>query len=263
MLNAKQLSNDYLNWYSKQISFKNVNNDTVRIDLPFLDSFQDEIIIYAIKLADGNIKLTDDGWTINNLEEHGVFINRSKHRRQLLNQQIKLYGVERVDDEFTVTVDLHHFPAAKHRLLQAILFVNDMFMFSPANTANVFLDDLQAFFDEHKIRATPGISFLGNSGLTHKYDFLISGFKDIPTRLIKTLSASNNDALFAKSILTDISQTRLIRDDPTDYYVFINDRDKSKQPIDVNPEIISLFEQNNIKPVKYTERETVVKELVA
>ena len=81
--------------------------------------------------------------------------------------------------------------------------------------------------------------------------------------MIKTLSASNNDTLFAKSILTDISQTRLVRQDPTTYYVFINDRDKDKNKIEVNPEILTLFKQNNIKAVKFTERNAVIKELAA
>ncbi|MEE6683552.1 DUF1829 domain-containing protein [Limosilactobacillus reuteri] len=125
--------------------------------------------------------------------------------------------------------------------MQAILFVNNMFMLSSTNTTNVFLEDLKIFFETNNIRATQSVSFLGNSGLSHKFDFLISGFKDIPTRLIKTLSVSRNDSVFAKSILTDITQTRLIRDDLTKYYVFINDCSKENTRVNVNPDIITLF----------------------
>ncbi|MCC4398012.1 DUF1829 domain-containing protein [Limosilactobacillus reuteri] len=114
-------------------------------------------------------------------------------------------------------------------------------MLSSTNTTNVFLEDLKIFFETNNIRATQSVSFLGNSGLSHKFDFLISGFKDIPTRLIKTLSVSRNDSVFAKSILTDITQTRLIRDDLTKYYVFINDCSKENTRVNVNPDIITLF----------------------
>ena len=113
----------------------------------------------------------------------------------------------------------------------------------------------------NNIRATQSVSFLGNSGLSHKFDFLISGFKDIPTRLIKTLSVSRNDSVFAKSILTDITQTRLIRDDLTKYYVFINDCSKENRRVKVNPDIITLFNQNDIIPVKYSKRNKFIKEL--
>lgn len=260
-MNADELSKAYIEWYKKQISFKNIKNNIVQIDLPFLDNFRDEIAIYAIEEPNGQIKLTDDGWTISGLEERGIYINRSKHRKKILNEQIKLYGIEIDEDELTITVPKNKFPEAKHRLLQAILFVNDMFMLASPNISHVFLDDLKLFFEANNIRATQGVSFLGNSGLTHKFDFLISGFKEIPTRLIKTLSISRNDSVFAKSIVTDITQTRMIRDTPTSFYVFINDQDKDKKKLPVNQDIISLFKQNDIKPVKYSERENVVKEL--
>ena len=165
------------------------------------------------------------------------------------------------DGELSLTASRSKFPEAKHRLLQAILFVNNMFMLSSTNTTNVFLEDLKIFFETNNIRATQSVSFLGNSGLSHKFDFLISGFKDIPTRLIKTLSVSRNDSVFAKSILTDITQTRLIRDDLTKYYVFINDCSKENTRVNVNPDIITLFNQNDIIPVKYSERNKFIKEL--
>ena len=106
-LNAQELSDKYIQWYKEQVSFRNVKKNIVRIDSPFLDSFQDEIVLYAIQQPDGSIRLTDDGWTINNLEEHGVFINRSKHRKEILKQQIGLYGVEKTEfDELSVVADM-------------------------------------------------------------------------------------------------------------------------------------------------------------
>lgn len=262
-MNAKELSDAYIRWYKKQLSFEDIKDNIVQIDLPFTDSFNDEIAIYAIEKKDGRIQLTDDGWTINGLEEHGVSISRSKNRKNILNRQVKNYGINVVDDELTITVQPDKFPEAKHRLLQAILFVNDMFMLASPNISNLFIEDMKLFFETNNIRATQGVSFMGNSGLSHKFDFLISGFKEIPTRLIKTLSVSNNDTIIAKSILTDITQTRMIRENATNYYVFINDLDKNKQKINVNPDIISLFTQNDIKPVKYTERNKVIQELSA
>ncbi|MCD7135814.1 DUF1829 domain-containing protein [Limosilactobacillus balticus] len=207
------------------------------------------------------MKLTDDGWTLNDLEEYGVNIRRSKTRRKILENEVTSYGVVVSDGELSLTASRSKFPEAKHRLLQAILFVNNMFMLSSTNTTNVFLDDLKIFFETNNIRAIQSASFLGNSGLSHKFDFLISGFKEIPTRLIKTLSVSRNDSVFAKSILTDITQTRLIRDDLTKYYVFINDCNKENTRVNVNPDIITLFNQNDIITVKYSERNKFIKEL--
>lgn len=95
----------------------------------------------------------------------------------------------------------------KNRLLQAMLSVNDMFMLSKNNIKSLFIEDVGNFLEENQIRATPDVSFSGASGMTFNFDFLISGYKKIPTRLIKTLSSPNNN-MFAKVALTDILQTR-------------------------------------------------------
>lgn len=177
MLSAEELSRSYFKWYKKQISFDNITDNIVQIDLPFLDNFNDEITIYAIDLPNNKIKLTDDGWTLNNLEEHGVNIRRSKTRGKIFENEVKSYGVIVSDDELSLTASRSKFPEAKHRLLQAILFVNNMFMLSSPNATNVFLDDLKISFETNNIRVTQSVSFLGNSGLSHKFDFLIQVLK--------------------------------------------------------------------------------------
>ncbi|MDO4670410.1 MAG: DUF1828 domain-containing protein [Aerococcus sp.] len=39
---------------------------------PYFDGYGESIIIYVEYLDDGSIIVTDDGWTIDNLESHGV-----------------------------------------------------------------------------------------------------------------------------------------------------------------------------------------------
>lgn len=66
------------------------------------------------------------------------------------------------DDEFSLTASKSKFSEAKYRLLQASLFVNNMFMLSSTNTTNFFLEDLKISFETNNIRATQSVSFLGN-----------------------------------------------------------------------------------------------------
>lgn len=139
-----------------------------------------------------------------------------------------------------------------------------MFMLARNNTSPIFVEDVGNFLTMNDIRATANVAFYGTSGMTFKFEFLIAGIKDIPTRLIKTLSVPNN-SVFAKSIITDITEARKIRKNDasaTDYYVFVNDIDNSQKSLkSVNPEITSMFEDNDIKPVLYSERDKVVEEL--
>lgn len=144
-----------------------------------------------------------------------------------------------------------------------MLSVNDMFMLSKNNTKSLFIEDVGNFLEENQIRAKPDVSFSGASGMTFNFDFLISGYKKIPTRLIKTLSSPNNNML-AKVALTDILQTRDIRQN-SEYYVFLNDinKENTKIPKIIRPEIQQMFKENNITTVLYSKRNEVLDQLKA
>lgn len=115
--------------------------------------------------------------------------------------------------------------------------------------------------EENQIRATPDVSFSDASGMTFNFDFLISGYN--PTRLIKTLSSPNNN-MFAKVALTDILQTRKICQN-SEYYVFLNDinKENTKIPKIIRPEIQQMFKENNITTVLYSKRNEVLDQLKA
>lgn len=122
--------------------------------------------MYAVGQKDGLIKLTDDGWTLDNLLSRGVDINKSKKRKTILINQLRGYGISLIDDELTTIVDINHFAEAKNRLLQAILFTNDMFMLARNNTGSIFVEDVGEFLTANNIRATANVAFYGNSGMT-------------------------------------------------------------------------------------------------
>lgn len=212
-MKAFDLQKQYLEWYKAKSSFKNLNSKTVRIDVPFLDNFSDEVTMYAIENSNNTITLTDDGWTIDNLESLGVYISKSVNRKRIFNQKLMTFGIKNENDELTITVPLSKFSDA--------------------------------------------------SGMTFNFDFLISGYKKIPTRLIKTLSSPNNN-MFAKVALTYILQTRDIRQN-SEYYVFLNDinKENTKIPKIIRPEIQQMFKENNITTVLYSKRNEVLDQLKA
>lgn len=49
--------------------------------------------MYTVGQKDGLIKLTDDGWTLDNLLSRGVDINKSKKRKTILINQLRGYGI--------------------------------------------------------------------------------------------------------------------------------------------------------------------------
>lgn len=262
---GKKLQEQYLKWYKSASTFKDLDSKTVRIDVPFLDNFSDEIVMYAIVNNDNTITITDDGWTLDNLNSLGVNINKSSTRKRIFEQKTKIYGIDVDDDELYTTVPFNKFGEGKSRLLQAILAVNDMFMLSKNNTKSLFTEEISKIFEKNGIRATENVSFSGASGMTFNFDFLISGYKEIPTRLIKTLSNPSN-SMFAKGALVDIIQTRNIRPEAT-FYVFLNDHDSTKDSNNqknlkqIRPEITNIFKEEKIKTVNFSEINSVLPEL--
>lgn len=115
MLDAEKLREKHLEWYNQNTRFENLNDNVVAIDVPFLDNFSDEIEMYAVGQKNGLIKLTDDGWTLDNLLSRGVDINKSKKRKTILINQLRGYGISLIDDELTTTVNINHFAEAKNR----------------------------------------------------------------------------------------------------------------------------------------------------
>ena len=91
----------HIELYNQNTRFENLNDNVVAIDVPFLDNFSDKIEMYAVGQKDGLIKLTDDGWTLDNLLSRGVDINKSKKRKTILINQLRGYGISLIDDELT------------------------------------------------------------------------------------------------------------------------------------------------------------------
>lgn len=112
MINAKELCKVCQN----SIKFTDVSAGIVKINTPFLDSFNDGIAIYAIDDSEtGSITLTDDGWTIDNLESRGIYLSVFDRK------QLEKYGVTENNGALQITTTLEDFPVSEYKLLHVML----------------------------------------------------------------------------------------------------------------------------------------------
>lgn len=258
MLSAKELASTYIQWLTENIEFNDIEENVVRIDTPFYDRHNDSLILYAMKRTpSGPLVLTDSGYTLDDLEADGIFINRSKRKKAVLFESLNSYGIKLHEDtnELYINTSKSDFPQDKHRLLQAMLFVNDMFLTSKPNAKSFFLEDVEEYLVQNNIRAMKGASFVGSSGMIHKFEFSIAGIKDIPDKLIKILSSPKNST-YAKALVTDVEQTRSAIKRPTVFYTFINDTE-----IELEESTINLLEQADIVTIPFKMREEFTAEL--
>lgn len=128
---SQELKRSYFDWLFKEYNYLDIDNSLIEITTPFLDPDFDSIIMYAEFLDSNTILLTDDGWTIDNLESHGVsFSKQSKIVNHHLQEITNYLGLEvNQDKEIFIKTSLDKFPIAKQRLLQGIMQVNDLITF--------------------------------------------------------------------------------------------------------------------------------------
>jgi predicted RNA-binding protein YlqC (UPF0109 family) len=117
---CKNLVNAYIEWLRQNISIKEING-MYEITTPFLDRHNDHLQIY-VKKSDGGLILTDNGQTITNLRLSGFEFTPEK--RQILNSNLKSFGIQLIDEELVAKTTPEDFPQKKHNLIQAILYIS-------------------------------------------------------------------------------------------------------------------------------------------
>lgn len=261
MVAKENLKRLYLDWINKKLAYTDLDGGTIEITTPFLDRHNDHLQIYALPLENGDIKLTDDGYIISDLQMGGLELNSSTKRKQLFNTIINGYGVSFNSDseELFVISDSSNFPTKKHMLLQAMMAVNDMFMITKSTVNSLFTEDVRNFLESNNIRYSENIILGGKSGYNHHYHYLIPHFKNIPERVIQTMNAPSKGAL--SNIIfswSDTREARIKQAYTSDLYIFINDQEK-----EVDKNIINALKNEDINSVLWSNRDSIIDILCA
>ena len=250
---CQDLVNAYAEWIKQKISVQDIDG-VCEITTPFLDRHNDHLQIYAKKAGDALI-LTDDGYTVRDLELSGFDIGTEK-RRRLLHSILNGFGVHLRDGEITVEARTEDFPQKKHNIIQAMLAVNDLFVMAKPMVASVFREDVETYFRAHQIRFTPSVKFAGKSGFDQSFDFVIPASQKRPERIIRAINQPTRQSIsMLIFVWTDTKDARPIE---STAYGILNDTEQ-----EIKPDITSALQQYGMKPLLWSNREEYVEELAA
>lgn len=241
----------YLDWLRSSITVDEVG-DHLEITTPFLDRHNDHVQIYAL-VDNGRIRLTDDGFTIADLEHSGVELGRGR-RQDLLETTLRGFGVQRSErGELFVTATRRDLGRQKHLLIQAILAVGDLFYTARETVASLFREDVEAFLRQYEVRFTPDISLIGRSGYPHRFDFVIPASVRAPERIMATLNRPTKQQVELK--LFSFMDIRGVR--PTDFQamLFLNDEEG------IPDRALDALSQYEVEPLFWTKRRQYVERL--
>ena len=250
----QKLLDDYIVWIKDKTTLREVNGSWVEITTPYLDRHNDALQIYA-KRENGGYILTDDRYTIHDLEASGCVLNTGK-RQDLLKLTLNGFGIKLNDDALEIHATSETFPSRKHNLIQAMLAVNDLFYLSQPMVASLFYEDVVSWLDENDVRYTPKAKFTGISGYDHLFDFVIPKSRKKPERILQAINRPTRDT--AESFMHKWSDTREVRAADSKAYAVLNDREQA-----IPPAVMEAFRNYAIRAVAWSHRGEVVDELAA
>ena len=249
----QRLMDAYHAWLKDKSVLRQIDQ-WVEITTPYLDRHNDYVQIYA-KRANGGFILTDDGYTIDDLEQSGCKLE-SRKRQDLLKMTLNGFGVQMDGKALQVHASPDNFAIRKHNLVQAMLAVNDMFYLAVPMVASLFYEDVVAWLDVHEIRYTPKVKFTGKTGYDHLFDFVIPKSRRQPERIIQTINRPSRDT--AQAVVLSWVDTKEVRSADSRAYALLND---TEQP--VSSAVIDALRSYDVRPVEWSARESLREELAA
>jgi hypothetical protein len=248
------LLNNYYHWLQDKTIVKQIGTDWIEITTPHLDRHNDYMQIYVRK-ENNHYIITDDGYIISDLYASGCTLDTPK-RQELLDITLAGFGVKLHDNALVVSATYESFPMKKHNIVQAMLAVNDMFYLASPHIESLFLEDVTKWLDLSDVRYTPRINFKGKSGYDHFFDFVIPKSKLRGERIIQTLSNPKKDS--AEALIFKWQDTKDTRTNDSQLFVLMNDAERV-----VSGSVMDAFNNYQLKPVLWSERDVFKGELVA
>jgi hypothetical protein len=250
----EKLLQDYRTWLRDKTTLRQVNGDWVEITTPYLDRHNDTLQIY-VRAENSGYVLTDDSYTIHDLEASGCNVHTEK-RQDLLKMTLNGFGVKLQNEALEVHATSETFSLKKHNLIQAMLAVNDLFYLAKPIVESLFFEDVVLWLDVNEIRFTQEVKFTGVSGYDHLFNFVIPKSRKEPERIVQAINRPTRET--ALSFINAWVDTRQTRTPESRAYAMLND---IEQPISGN--VIDAFRNYQIRPVPWSDRAQVVPELAA
>ena len=250
----EKLLDDYRLWLKNKTLLRDIDESWVEITTPYLDRHNDALQIYACR-QNGGFVLTDDSYTIHDLEASGCNLKTGK-RQDLLAMTLNGFGIKLEEQALQVHATAETFPLRKHSLIQAMLAVNDLFFLAKPIVESLFLEDVIAWLDAAEVRCTPKVKITGISGYDHLFDFVIPKSRVQPERIVQAINRPTRDT--AEAFIHAWGDTRRVRPPDSKAFALLNDSEQA-----ISGGVMDAFRNYQISPIRWTEREAAVKELAA
>lgn len=254
-MNADDIGRKYIQWLTENHSFKDISDSFIELQTPFVDAFGDSISLLIQKITPTRFYVTDQGYTVWNIEAHGIDLSKSNSRRkQLMHSIAKFENVEISDEkEICKSSNQSALNQTIHEVTQAVVKIANLALTNRKNSSAIFYDEVSNYFQENKktlFTFTKGMYMPGRNNILHKSDytfFVDEGPKY--TKMYNTINKNTHDIILG--IFTDTNDFR--SENEGLFSIIYNGRDSS-----TNMELIEGLQKHSIEVVDFYNKEEVI-----
>ena len=248
-----QLICDYTIWLNGEISVAKYG-DYYELTTPFLDRYNDCLQVYLKLDSEGNITITDDGYSINNLISTGFKLKPNSKRKQKIERLIKVYSLQIIDNAIVGTASPDDFPQKFQQFIQVMLSIDDMVEQISENPKDFFIEDVVSFLKSKAIPFEKDFPLMGRTGSKYKYDFYFpktSTKKDRFCKVFSKITKQKRDMVIFNWL--DTQEQRDKNQGNSELYVLLNNINIA------NMEDIVALKNYDIRAICFSNKAEVVK----
>lgn len=172
-MDSKEIKDSYIEYIKENTHVNLLEGDSQEVITPFVNTYGDGIS-FTIKYDGNYYILTDDGFTLWDLQLNGIDLTKKNKRHHLLKAILNYNGLELVGEEIIKKTKRNNLGQAIHDMTQVLLNVYDLSLLHPQTVQSHFLDDVRSYFDGNTdYNVFPDLSITGKSRLEHKFNFLM------------------------------------------------------------------------------------------
>jgi hypothetical protein len=198
----KVIMDSYLGWIRDNTFLKDLKSDVIKINSPFLDAHNDYITLYVKKLKNNEVIFTDSSIFYHDLWSYGIKLEGKK--KELFEMALNSYGIKFDEEtkEIYTKSDIKNIGRAKHRIIQCLITLNDLFNYTQQNIKDLFFFEVYNALREKEIQFTPNFQLRGSSGYEHRIDFSIGVIRNKEEQLIRLVSDPTQTDVVEKYIFS-------------------------------------------------------------
>lgn len=252
-----KIESQWTQWIKNEVDFKVVADHDIQVLTNFVDYFDDGILFNIIENDDNSFTLTDKGYTLWNMEMHGIELTKKDTTRyRLLSWYLKSFDFK-VDPTnnriYKNNITLNNLSQGIMDFIQLLLRISDLGATNRANTKGIFFDDARNYFNKENnvFYFTTNNIALGKTKqqYTFEYNFTPELGTNSLTKLYNTLSKNSMEAIIG--IYSDTQAYLKENYRNSSFNILINGITDSSQPY------IDGLNEHNIKVIDFQNKDAV------